>query len=164
MTVARAVPPNPEGLQGEVRRRAGWTLTTVDAPSQCESKCEPEGKTPGLTKGGPITKKEDNLFSPNPSPREPGSAKPSTHVGRTQPATPAGGQDAVCCATQRKVRLTRRPCSPGTVRCAYSDCAGPSMTKRSPWSRVIEEGTSHDAQRTWNSTEWPKLILTVSSG
>ena len=70
----------------------------------------------------------------------------------------------MCCVTQQYVRLTRGPCSPDTVRCAYSNCARPSMTRRSPWSSVIEEGTSHDARRTWNSTEWPKLILTLSFG
>ena len=47
----------------------------------------------------------------------------------------------MCRVTHRYVRLTRGPCSPDTVRCAYSNCAGPSMTRRSPWSSVIEEGT-----------------------
>ena len=45
------------------------------------------------------------------NPREPGPTKPCTHVGRTQPTTPACGQDAACCVTQRYVRLTRGPFS-----------------------------------------------------
>ena len=90
--------------------------------------------------------------------------KPCTHEGRAQPTTPAGGQDAACCVTQQCVRLTQGPCSPDTVRCACSNCARPSMTRKPPWSRVIEEGTSHDARRTWNSTELPKLTLTMTFG
>ena len=103
---------------------------------------------------------EDHLFSPSPNQRELGSAKPCAHVERTQPTTHASGQDAACCVTQRNARLTRGPYSPGTVRCAYSDCAEPSMTRWSPWSSVIEEETLRDARRTWNTTEWSKLILT----
>ena len=38
------------------------------------------------------------------------------------------------------------------------------MTKRSPWSSVIVEGTSPGARRTWNTIEWPKLIMTKSLG
>ena len=70
----------------------------------------------------------------------------------------------MCCATQRKVRLTRGPCSPDAVQCTYSDCVRPSMTRRSPWSNVIREGTLPRPRRTLNSTELPKLILTMSLG
>ena len=102
--------------------------------------------------------KKDHLFP------QPGSAKPCTHEGRTQPTTPASGQDAMCCATQRNVRLTRGPCSPDAVQCTYSDCVRPSMARRSPWSNVIREGTLPRPRRTLNSTELPKLILTMSLG
>ena len=108
--------------------------------------------------------KEDHLFPQPHSPRGPGSAKPCTHEGRTQPTAPASGQDAMCCATQRKVRLTRGPCSPDAVQCTYSDWARPSTTRRSPWSNVIREGTLPCPRRTLNSTELPKLILTMSLG
>ena len=108
--------------------------------------------------------REDHLFPQPHSPRGPGSAKPCTHEGRTQPTAPASGQDAMCCATQRKVRLTRGPCSPDAVQCTYSDCVRPSMTRRSPWSNVIREGTLPCPRRTLNSTELPKLILTMSLG
>ena len=107
---------------------------------------------------------EDHLFPQPHSPRGPGSAKPCTHEGRTQPTTPASGQDAMCCATQRNVRLTRGPCSPDAVQCTYSDCVRPSMTRRSPWSNVIREGTLPRPRRILNSTELPKLILTMSLG
>ena len=70
----------------------------------------------------------------------------------------------MCCATQRNVRLTRGPCSPDAVQCTYSDCVRPSMTRRSPWSNVIREGTLPRPRRTLNSTELPKLILTMSLG
>ena len=107
---------------------------------------------------------KDQLFSPSSHSRELGSAKPCTHDGSKQPTAPASGQDAVCCATQRKVRLTRGPCSPGIVQCKYSDCAEPSMTRTSPWSSVIEEVTLSDTRRTLNSTGFPKLKLTMSLG
>ena len=70
----------------------------------------------------------------------------------------------MCCATQRNVRLTRGPCSPDAVQCTYSDCVRPSMTRRSPWSNVIREGTLLRPRRTLNSTELPKLMLTMSLG
>ena len=108
--------------------------------------------------------KEDHLFPQPPSSRGPGSAKPCTHEGRTQPTAPASGQDAMCCATQRNVRLTRGPCSPDAVQCTYSNCDRPSMTRRSPWSNVLTEGTLPRPRRTLNSTELPKLILTMSFG
>ena len=109
--------------------------------------------------------KEDHLFPQSHSPRGPGSAQPCTHEVRTQPTAPASGQDAMCCATQRKVRLTRGPCRPDAVQCTYSDCVGPSMTRRSPWSNVIREGTLPcPRRRTLKSTELPKLILTMSLG
>ena len=60
--------------------------------------------------------------------------------------------------------LTGGPCSPDAVQCTYSDCVRPSMTRRSPWSNVIREGTLPCARRTLNSTELPKLILTMSLG
>ena len=44
------------------------------------------------------------------------------------------------CVTQRYVRLTRGPCSPDGVQCSYSNCAGPSMTGRSPWSQRNRRG------------------------
>ena len=108
---------------------------------------------------------EDHLYPFPQSCRGSGSAKPCTHEGRTQPITPESGQDAMCCATQRKVRLTRGPCSPDAVQCTYSDCVRPSMTRRSPWSNAIREGTSPcPRRRTLKSTELPKLILTMSLG
>ena len=114
-----------------------------------------------------ITKpqEEDHLFSPSPNQREPGSTKPCAHVGSKQPTTPASGQDAVCWATQRWVRLTRGSCSSDAVQCSYSDWAGPSMTRTSPWSSRIEEGKLPAARRrTMNPTEFPKLKLTTSLG
>ena len=91
---------------------------------------------------------EVHLFSHSPNQRELGSTEPCAHVGSTQPTAPASGQDAVCWATQRYVRLTRG-----------------SMTKTSPWSSRIEEGTLPGARRrTMNSTEFPKLKLTMSFG
>ena len=50
------------------------------------------------------------------------------------------------------------------MQCTYSDCVRPSMTRRSPWSNVIGEGIPHRPRRTLNSTELPKLILTMSLG
>ena len=83
-----------------------------DAPSKCESNQE-----------------KDHLFSPYPNQWELGSTKPCALVGRTQPTTPAGwtGRSMSCNPAVSKVNPR---CSPGTVRCTYSDCAEPSMTKR----------------------------------
>ena len=47
----------------------------------------------------------------------------------------------MCCVTLRQTRLTRGPCFPDTVRCSYSDWARPLMTRTSPWSSRIGEGT-----------------------
>ena len=71
----------------------------------------------------------------------------------------------MCCGIQRNVRFTREPCSPDAVQCSYSDWARPSMTRMSPWSSLIEEGTSPGARRrTLNSTEFPKHKLIMSLG
>ena len=51
-----------------------------------------------------------------------------------------------CCATQRKVRVTRGPCSPDAVQCTFSDCVRPSNGIRGNF-------TLHATQ-----------ILTMSSG
>ena len=51
------------------------------------------------------------------------------------------------------------------MQCSQSDWARPSMTRKSPWSSRIEEGTLPGARRrTMNSTEFPKLKLTMSLG
>ena len=71
----------------------------------------------------------------------------------------------MCCANQRWVRLTRGPCRTDVVQCSYSEWARPSMTRTSPWSSRIEEGTLPSARRrTMNSTEFPKPKLTMSLG
>ena len=65
----------------------------------------------------------------------------------------------------QKVRLSRGPCSSDAVQCSYSDWARPSMTRTSPWSIRFEEGKLPDTRRrTMNSTEFPKLKLTMSLG
>ena len=65
-----------------------------------------------------------------------------------------------------RVRLTRGPCSPDAVQCTYSDCVRPSMTRRSPWSSRNQKRVHLPCprRRTLNSTELPKLILTMSLG
>ena len=143
MTVANAS-PNPTGRtpRGEVHHRAGWTPTTVTKPPSSDNPSAFQRESTRTNKRRTTPNKRTHLFSPLQSPRGPGSAKPRTHEGRTQPTAPASGQDAMCCATQRKVRLTRGPCSPDAVQCTYSVCVRPSMTRRSPWSNVIREGTS----------------------
>ena len=76
------------------------------------------------------------------------------HTKVEQTITPVRGQDAVCCVIQRNVGLSRGSCSPDTIRCTYSDWAGPSMTRRTPQSSRIEEGTSSGAQRRMSSGEF----------
>ena len=81
-------------------------------------------------------------------------------VDRTQ----CVGPPAVGEVNPRALQLRRRA-MPCTGQCSYSERAGPSMTRTSPWSSRIEEGTLPDARRrTMNSTEFPKLKLTMSLG
>ena len=65
--------------------------------------------------------------------------------------------------TERKDNV--RTLQPRHSTCTYSDWARPSMSKRSPWSSLIGDGTSSGARRrTWNSTEQLQIILTLSLG
>ena len=65
----------------------------------------------------------------------------------------------------RYLRLTRGPCSSEEVESSYSDWAKPSMTKRSPWSSLIEEGALRlPREHTLKSTEDPRLMLTITFG
>ena len=75
----------------------------------------------------------------------------------------------MCCVAHRNVRLTRGPCSPETVRCSYSDCARPSMTRLSPWSSLIGEETPHPNLELHRMVQAPtynalRLILWAEQG
>ena len=102
-----------------------------------------------------------------PSPfRGPRPGKPCTHDGSAQQAPARSNlQPQVCCVIHRYVRLTRRSCSSEEVERSYSNWVKPSMTKRSPWSSLIGEGSLRPPRRhTLKSTEDPRPILTITFG
>ena len=127
-----------------------------DASSYCESRCRPEERQ---------TPKKRTIYFPNPVLLgDPARLNLAHTKGGHSPLLLRVDRTQCAGATQQKVRSTRGPCSPDAVQCTYSDCVRPSMTRRSPWSNVIREGTLPCPRRTLNSTELPKLMLTMTLG
>ena len=141
-------------------------LATGATPLRCVIQAFPRRKHTQIANRKIINQTSVDVASfPVSLPGGPSSAEPCAHEGRAQQIAPASGQDAMCCVIQRNVKLTGDPEAPDTVQCSHSNWTRPSMTKRSPWSSRIEEGSSPSARRrTWNSTALPELTLTVSFG
>ena len=114
-----------------------------DASSLCESKCLPEGKTQGLTKGGPVPKRDPFNFPlrPQPSGNRLGSTLHTREENTAHHACEWTGRNVLCYPSKRKI-------DPRTLQ---------------PRHRAMH--ILPDARRrTSNSTEMPKIILTMSLG
>ena len=118
-----------------------------------------------INKGGPIPKKRTIYFPPSPNQQELGSTKTlRTTLGGTQPTTPA--RDRAQCVVQHigskvnpvTLQLGRRTMFILRLGQTIHD-QDVTMVSR------IEEGKLPDARRrTMNSTEFPKLKLTMNLG
>ena len=95
----------------------------------------------------------------------PGSAKPCTHEGRAQYIAPASGQDAMCCVTRRNVRLSRGTLRPRHRALFILRLRQTIHDQEVTMVQLNRSGdTARPPRRTLNSTEFPKLKLTMSLG